>query len=256
MSAVTSSGAGAEVLRADCVSKRLGGRLVLSSATLQLRAGTVTGLLGRMGTGKSTLLRICAGLLESDGGWVRFRGRQHQRPRLAELARDGLYFLGDQRALVSRLTLRAHLELVARRFGSGGRSDAVELLRVAPLLDVRTGALSGGERRRAEVALAMTRAPHCLLADEPFRGIDPLAVELLGTAFRELAGRGCAVVVTGHELPSIVPYVDEVVWMTAGTTHPLGTPEAAWRHHAFQREYLGPGAVAAGPPGRAVTERA
>ena len=254
MSAVASSGA--EVLRADCVSKRLGGRMVLSAATLSLHAGTVTGLVGRMGQGKSTLLRICAGLLELDGGWVRLRGRQHLRPRLAELARDGLYFLADQRALVARLTLRRHLDLVADRFGAGERETAIELLRLAPLLDVRTGTLSGGERRRAELAVAVARAPHCLLADEPFRGIDPLSAELMGAAFRHLATRGGAVAVTGHELPAIVPAVDELVWLTAGSTRPLGAPAVAWRDHAFQREYLGVAMTAAGPPMRAVTRDA
>ena len=249
MTAVAPQG-GAEVLRADCVSKRLGGRLVLSSATLALHAGAVTGLVGRMGQGKSTLLRICAGLLEPDGGWVRLRGRQHLRPRLAELARDGLYFLADQRALVARLTLRAHLDLVCGRFGAAERDAAVALLRLEPLLDARTGTLSGGERRRAELAVAVARAPACLLADEPFRGIDPRSADLMGAAFRHVAARGGAVVLTGHELPSIVPAVDDLVWLTAGTTRPLGPPEQAWRDHAFRREYLGPAMASAGPPTR------
>ena len=241
---------GAEVLHADCVGKRFGDRRILTAATLTLRTGTVTGLLGRMGEGKSTLLRICAGLLEADGGWVRFAGRQHLRPRHAVLARDGLYFQADQRALVGRLSLRAHLDLVRHRFGSSADEVArvVALLQVGALLDTPSRTLSGGERRRAELAVAAARAPRCLLADEPFRGIDPLSSDLIGRAFRHLAAQGCAVAVTGHELPSLVPWLDELVWMTSGTTRPLGTPAQAWERHDFQRDYLGPAMTEAGPP--------
>jgi lipopolysaccharide export system ATP-binding protein len=111
---------------------------------------------------------------------------------------------------------------------------------VTHLLDRRPPTLSGGERRRAELAAALVRRPTCLVADEPFRGIAPLDAELLTAAYRALAVDGCAVVVTGHEAPTLFDAADRVVWCTDGTTYELGSPEAARRSERFCSEYLGP----------------
>jgi ABC-type multidrug transport system ATPase subunit len=240
----------ADVLHADCIAKTLGGRRVLTSATLHATGGRVTALLGRMGAGKSTLLAVCAGVLAADSGWVAFGGRREQRPRHAALAAAGLLYLADARNLLDAPTVRAQYAFVTHRFPGGSLDRAVELLRLHELLDRKPPTLSGGERRRAELGLALVRAPRCLLADEPFRGIDPLAAELLGRALHALADDGCAVVVTGHEVSTLMPWADDVVWVTAGTTHPLGAPAAAWRDDTFRREYLGPALAAAGPPER------
>lgn len=230
---------GAPVLHADSIGKELGGRRVLTAATLLVRAGVITALLGRMGAGKSTLLKICAGRMAPDTGWVRFAGRQHFRPRLSQLARDGLFYLPDQHTLLPAVRLRDQFALVASRYGRARWDEAVGLLALAPLMERAPTAMSGGERRRAEVGLAVLRGPTCLLADEPFRGIDPIIAETIATAFRHPAASGCAVVVTGHEIPSLLPLADEVVWTVAGTTHHLGSPERARANEAFRREYLG-----------------
>jgi ABC-type lipopolysaccharide export system ATPase subunit len=100
--------------------------------------------------------------------------------------------------------------------------------------------MSGGECRRAEVAMAWIRQPRCLLADEPFLGVNPIAAETVARALRRMADGGCAVVVTGHEVPQLMEIADEIVWMVAGTTHGVGTPEEAARHDQFVRDYLGP----------------
>ena len=91
------------------------------------------------------------------------------------------------------------------------------------------------------MALAFARRPFCLVADEPFRGIDPRDREALGRAFRALAERGCAVVISRHEIPTLFELADRLLWVTAGTTHWLGTPAEARHSDAFRREYLGAG---------------
>ncbi|HEX8831356.1 MAG TPA: LPS export ABC transporter ATP-binding protein, partial [Longimicrobium sp.] len=98
---------------------------------------------------------------------------------------------------------------------------------------------SGGERRRAEIAAAWIRAPRCLLADEPFAGIDPADADVVAEAFREMARQGCAIVITGHEVRQLLDTADDIVWMAAGTTHGMGTPEKAVQHEQVRREYLG-----------------
>ena len=227
------------MLRADSIGKIYNGYRVVTAASLEVQPGEIVGLLGRMGVGKSTLLKICAGVETPDSGWVRFAGVQHLRPRLHELAPKGMYYLAEGRNLANNLSLRDHLAVLHRRYGTGNGEEAIALLKLESLLDQPADSLSGGERRRAEIAVAMARQPTCLLADEPFRGIDPISAELIGQALQHLARSGRGVVVTGHEIRSFLPFLSSVVWMTAGTTYALGPPAEAWRDERFRLEYLG-----------------
>lgn len=227
-------------IAADSVGKSFRGRRVLSSATLHVPPGRITALLGRNGCGKSTLLRILIGFLQADHGRIEFEGEFLARPRLGALAARGLFYLPDRDLLSRNRTVRHHLDMLARRFGIGNAGDVVESVGIASLLDRLPGQLSGGERRRAELALALMRRPTCLLADEPFLGIAPRDAEVVATALRTLAAHGCGVLVTGHEVELLLDGADDVVWMTAGTTHPLGAPADVWRYHSFVRDYLGP----------------
>lgn len=228
------------VLLADSIGKHFGGRKVLASAFLWAHAGRITGLLGRNGAGKSTLLQIAAGVVAPDHGVVRFRGAAYVRPSLPALARRGLFFLpADQPLLSNALTLEQHLDLVARAFPEADAEWAVEVTRAAPILSARVRVLSGGERRRAELALALCRSPRCLLLDEPFRGLAPLDAEHVGEIVRGVARRGCAVVLTGHEVTFVMGLVDEVIWVHGGTTRHLGAPAAARANATFRAEFLG-----------------
>jgi ABC-type multidrug transport system ATPase subunit len=224
---------------------------VLTSATLKAWPGQIVALLGRVGAGKSTLLKICAGLLKSDNGWVRLNGDLFTRPRLSQLAGKGLFYLSDEQNLVPQMTLQAHLDAVQNRFGSGDSEGAIASLRLSDLLLRKAKTYSGGERRRAELALSLVRNPACLIVDEVFRGIDPIAVELMGGTLQTLAGRGCAIVISGHEMRAILPYADTITWVTAGTTYDLGKPSDAFRNENFRREYLGATAAEEVPASRA-----
>jgi ABC-type multidrug transport system ATPase subunit len=238
------SAAADTVLAADYIGKRFGERKVLSAATVHADRGVVTALVGRNGSGKSTLLRIMAGLMAPDHGVVRFRGGVYTRTRLPRLARQGLFLLPADRSTLSRtLTLRQHLDALRRRFGLPPGGTELEELRITHLLDRAVGTYSGGERRRAELALALVRAPDCLLADEPFLGITPADTEVFIAAFRALARRGTAIIVTGHEVPFILSVAHTVTWIHSGTTRQLGPPESAARDWLFRRDYLGVRAV-------------
>jgi ABC-type multidrug transport system ATPase subunit len=212
---------------------------VLTSATLRAESGQVGVLLGRNGEGKSTLMRIAAGLIQPDSGTVHFRGEPLERARLSTLATRGLFHLPDHDLLSPRFTLRVQLEMFVRRFPGGSVGDAASLVGLTERLDQYRHQLSGGEKRRAELAVALVRNPVCLLADEPFRGVAPLDAEILARVFRELAARGCAVVFTGHEVESLLAVADHVAWCTDGTTYELGSPAAARRDSRFSRLYLG-----------------
>lgn len=228
-----------EILVADSIGKRFGERRVLTAASLRVVSGQIRALVGRNGAGKSTLLRIAAGLMAPDHGVIRWRGERTLRTQLPTLARDGLLFLSADGLLAPERTLVAQLELVAETFGGGSPRDALQALRLEPHATQLVGQLSGGERRRADLALALVREPNCLLADEVFRDLAPLDCELIGDTLRGFASRGCAVLVTGHEIGFILSYCDHVTWCSAGTTRELGPPEAAQRVDAFRAEYLG-----------------
>ncbi|HEY4304828.1 MAG TPA: ATP-binding cassette domain-containing protein [Gemmatimonadaceae bacterium] len=196
-------------------------------------------LFGRNGIGKSTLLKIAAGLIAADSGVVHFNGQSYARPRFAELARCGVFFLPDHDLLSNAFTVRYQLEMFRERFDGRVVVENARRVGIETQLDKRPYQLSGGELRRAELAAVFVRRPLCLLADEPYRGVAPHDAEDLTIAFRELAAEGTAVVVTGHEVPTLLDAADHVTWCTAGTTYELGPPGVACHHDAFGRDYLG-----------------
>jgi lipopolysaccharide export system ATP-binding protein len=227
------------VFSADSIGKSFRSRTILKNASLWATEGKITALFGRNGCGKTTLLRIGVGLLRGDHGVVHFAGRTYLHPRLPELASRGLFYLPDRDLLSRRLTVGEQIRAVEWRFGATRTARIFERLDIHPLAGQTPLRLSGGERRRAELALAWIRAPRCLLADEPFTGIGPSDAEVVAEAFRIMAQEGCAIAITGHEVRQLMDTADDVIWMAAGTTHGIGTPEEATQHHQFRREYLG-----------------
>jgi len=195
-------------------------------------------LVGRNGVGKSTLLKIAAGLIAPDSGSIHFAERAYLSVRLCDLAAEGLFYLPDHDLLSTAFSVRQQLEMIRRQFDGGDCAEAAERMGVAEHVDKRVYQLSGGERRRAELAAVLVRRPRCLLADEPYRGIAPIDTEDLTRAFASLAADGVAVVITGHEVQTLLAAADHVTWCTSGTTYELGAPAVATRNEAFRREYL------------------
>src|SRR5688572_20963867 len=213
-----------EILVADSVGRKYGEKWVLHSASLRATRGEFRALLGRNGAGKSTLLKIGAGVVAATSGIVTFNGVFRERPRLAHMAREGLCFVPDHDLLSNAFTVRQQLLFVGRPDDPEGIERVADRLTITALLDARPSELSSGERRRAELAFAMLRRPVCLLADEPLRNISPIDAEALLRVLAEMARDGCAVVITGHEVPALLAAVDHVTWCTAGTTYEMGPP--------------------------------
>ena len=228
------------ILTADSVSKSFGEQRVLTSASLRAVPGELRVLFGRNGIGKSTLLRIAAGWLSPDNGVIHFAGRAYLSVKLTELASSGLFYLPDHDLLSTAFTVRTQLEMIQRQFDGGDIVEAAERAGVAAHLDKRPFQLSGGEQRRAELAAVLVRRPVCLLADEPYRGIAPKDAEDLTKIFSGIAAEGAAVVITGHEVHTLLDAADHISWCTSGTTYELGPPAVAVAHPEFRREYLGP----------------
>ena len=227
------------ILRVECVAKSFAGRRVLSSASLRAVSGEVRVLFGRNGAGKSTLLKIAAGILSPDGGAVHFREHSYLAARLPHLAALGLFYLPDASLLSPAFTVRQQLEMFRHQYNGGAVGAAAAQLDMQSHLDKRPDALSGGGRRRAELAAVVVRRPLCLLADEPYRGLAPHDAATLTSTFRALAADGVAVFVTGHEVPMLLDAADHISWCTSGTTYELGPPAIAMQHEQVRPEYLG-----------------
>jgi ABC-type multidrug transport system ATPase subunit len=231
------------ILVAESIAKSFAGRRVLSSATLRAVPGQLRVLFGRNGCGKSTLLKIAAGCLTPDGGAVHFDGHTYLAARLRVLASRGLFYLPDYDLLSTAFTVGDQLSMLRRQFDGRSIVDAAATFGIGAHLNKFPFELSGGERRRAELAAVFVRRPKCLLADEPYRSVAPMDAEDLTRGFLGLAAEGTAVVVTGHDVPTLLQAADHVSWCTSGTTYELGTPDAALRHDVFRREYLGPASL-------------
>jgi len=228
------------VLAAESIAKSYGYRRVLTSASLRAVSGEIRVLFGRNGIGKSTLLKIAAGWIAADGGAVHFAGRVYLSPSLTSLTRRGLFYLPDQDLLSTAFTIRRQLTMMRDQFDGADVEEAAGQVGISDHLDKRPTALSSGELRRAELAAVIVRRPTCLLADEPYRGIAPKDAEQLTRIFAAMAATGMAVVVTGHEVPTLLAAATHISWCTSGTTYDLGPPALARQHHEFRKDYLGP----------------
>ncbi len=226
-------------LRAEGIGKSFGRVEVLKSASLWGESGKVTTLLGRNGAGKTTLMKIAAGVLRADYGVVSLFGDPKENHSLARLARLGLMYVPQAQLVSPAYRVRDHLRAVATTFGSAGVDEAISEMRIEPLLDQAVRSLSGGERMRVSLALALARAPKVLIVDEPLVRLSPTNQEDLGKSLRTLAERGAAVITSGHDAQVLLSISDVILWCVAGTTHHLGTATEALAHSQFRREYLG-----------------
>lgn len=216
-----------------------GDRAVLTSASVRATPSCVTGLLGRNGAGKTTLLRIFVGVAAPENGVVRIDGVGQQSVSLAQLAGAGVFFLPARDLLHPLLSVWSQMQSMCDRFATS--VDLTEIARhmgIADRVHQKPDTLSGGERRRAELAVALAREPRVLVADEPLRGVTPIDADAIMHALRSVAARGGAVVVTGHELPLLLPHLDRVTWCHQGQTRDYHSVTEAMADFAFRRDFL------------------
>ena len=218
----------------------LGGRRVVDGLDLEVRGGEVVGLLGPNGAGKTTTFRLLTGLLPADSGEVLLDGQPLTGPLHARVRR-GLGYLPQQRTVLRGLTVRQHVLLALEARGARG-ADADQLLADAGLTELagqKATSLSGGERRRLELARCLATAPRALLLDEPFAGVDPVAVEGLTARISALARSGLAVLLTDHAVQAALGTCDRVALLDRGRCVASGTPDEIARDPVARERWLG-----------------
>jgi lipopolysaccharide export system ATP-binding protein len=235
----------APVLLAKGLTKKFGKREVVRGVDLEVGRGEIVGLLGRNGAGKTTTFRMIMGLLHPDTGSVLYENREISRLPMYQRANRGIGYLAQQPSIFQRMNveenLLAILELQERNRPK--RLERLEeLIRDLGLQTVRKSSasvLSGGERRRLEIARAMSLRPRIVLFDEPFAGIDPIAVGEIQGILRELKNQGVGVLITDHNVRETLNITDRTYIMDEGKIWIHGPPREIVANAEARARYLG-----------------
>ncbi|MBI1898003.1 MAG: LPS export ABC transporter ATP-binding protein [Acidobacteria bacterium] len=227
------------------ISKSYRGRMVVHDVSIAVQQGQVVGLLGPNGAGKTTSFYIIVGLISPDSGRVLLDGRDVTDLPMYQRARRGISYLPQEPSVFRRLTVEQNLLAILETLPLGRhqrRERLAELIEQLGLEKVRHNkgyALSGGERRRVEIARSLVISPHFLLLDEPFSGIDPIQVLELQRIISDLKRSGIGILVTDHNVRETLAVTDRAYIINNGRIFRSGTPESLSRDPEVRRVYLG-----------------
>ena len=233
------------VFTAKNISKSFGQRVILRKIDIQLNKGEMLGLLGGNGTGKSTFMNIVLGLLKPDYGDIFLDRIKLTTLPIHERSKIGIGYLPQQTSIFRGLTVYENLLGIAQivKKNADEQKDIVEKLMaefsITHLRDVKATALSGGERRRTEIARCLINNPKVLLLDEPFAGVDLLSVQDIKQLLLKLQARGCAVVVTDHNASQLLSVVDRAYVIANGTIVANGSPRQIVNTSEAKKLYFG-----------------
>jgi len=232
-------------LKATGLTKTYGRRTVVSSVDVVISTGEVVGLLGPNGAGKTTTFYMVVGLTRPDSGQV-FLGEQDVTALPMYLrAREGIGYLPQEASVFRKLTAEQNVLAILETMGLGAdeqRARARRLLDelgILPMARQAAHTLSGGERRRLEICRALATAPKFMLLDEPFAGIDPIAVQDIQSIVAQLRRRGIGVLITDHNVRETLKITDRAYILTEGEVFRSGTPSELAADDDVRRVYLG-----------------
>ena len=234
-----------ETIRASGLKKTYNGRTVVKDVGLEVRQGEVVGLLGPNGAGKTTSFYMIVGLVRADEGEIRLSNEDVTLMPLHERARMGIGYLPQEASIFRELTVEENIMSVLeiRDLSSQERKTKLDQLVADFTIDhirkSRGRELSGGERRRVEIARALALSPKFVLLDEPFAGVDPLAVADIQGIIRQLRERGIGVLITDHQVRETLGIVDRAYIMNRGELLVSGTPDEIVNNETARKFYLG-----------------
>jgi lipopolysaccharide export system ATP-binding protein len=230
------------------ISISLGGRQLVKSVNIDLSPGEVVGLLGPNGAGKTTTFNLVIGLLRPDVGQVLLDGQDVTELSMPERARCGIGYLPQEASVFRQLTVRQNLDLaldqtdLTTKDRRDRRNQLIDEFHLSEFIDRRGFQLSGGERRRCEVARALAvgrDGPQYLLLDEPFAGVDPLAVADLQSLIHSLRQRGMGILITDHNVRETLAITDRATILNDGAILASGRAEHVSKDPLVRRYYLG-----------------
>lgn len=234
------------VLQARELVKTFGRRRVVNGVDLEVGRREIVGLLGPNGAGKTTCFRMICGLLQPDSGRVFLGEQEVTRWPMYRRCRDGrMGYLAQESSVFRKLTVEQNLLAVMELLGMGRRrrrqrcADLLEQFKITHIRKSRAGKISGGERRRLEIARCLVSEPEVIMLDEPFAGIDPVTVQNIQTIIRQLCDDGLSILITDHAAREILQVVDRCYVIHQGSVLACGNSQEVRDHPEVRRIYLG-----------------
>ena len=225
--------------------KKYSGRVVVNEISITIPQRSIVGLLGRNGAGKTTTFRMIMGMVIPDGGQVVFEGRDITTLPMYKRARLGVGYLSQEPSIFQRLSVRDNLYAILETMSltTAERNRKADMLIDRFSLGEVAGSqgrfLSGGERRKLEIARAMVTDPSLILLDEPFSGVDPIAVEELQHEIRRLVASGVSILITDHNVERTLEVVDKAYIIDHGKVIGAGSSAEIVRNPLVRKNYLG-----------------
>ncbi len=233
-------------IKATSLVKIYDNRTVVNENTFDVNPGEVVGLLGPNGAGKTTTFYMIVGLIRPDGGTIELDGENVTKEPMHIRARKGIGYLPQETSIFRRLTVEENIRLVLEmneKLTDDERKDKLEELLndfgVEKLRDVSSVKLSGGERRRVEIARALAASPRYILLDEPFTGIDPIAIQEIQTHIRKLTDKNIGVLITDHNPKATLSITDRVNLIFDGKIKISGNSRDVANNPEAKKFYLG-----------------
>ena len=232
-------------LRTIKLTKSYGGRTVVRAVSLDVNSGEVVGLLGPNGAGKTTTFYMVIGLTAPDAGEVILDGKNVTRDPMYVRARKGIGYLPQEPSIFRGLTVEQNILAILETLNLGKRErreradQLLSELNLSPLAKAPAHTLSGGERRRVEIARALASQPSFMLLDEPLAGIDPIAVGEIRSLVSHLKNRGIGVLITEHNVRETLGIIDRAYILHEGMVLMHGSPDEIVAHKGVREVYLG-----------------
>lgn len=233
------------LLEAQNLRKSYAGRAVVDGVSFHVGRSEIVGLLGRNGAGKTTSFRMTIGMIDADGGRVVFDGQDVTAHPMFKRARLGMGYLSQEPSVFQKLTCEQNLLAIletlplARRERKLRAAELLERFSLTHKAKQAARTCSGGERRKLEIARALVTEPRLILMDEPFSGVDPIAVEDLQTEIRQLADQGIAFLITDHNVQQTLRVCDRAYIIDSGRQFAEGPPRDLINDEMVRRVYLG-----------------
>lgn len=235
-----------EILSAEGLVKAYNRRRVVDGVSLNVSTGEVVGLLGPNGAGKSTSFKMMCGLVRPDRGLVRLQGIDVTKWPLHQRSREGgMGYLPQQSSVFAKLSVQDNLKGMMQLLGFSRKQqklrteELLEQFKITHIRKSKAGKLSGGEKRRLEIARCLVAEPKIIMLDEPFAGIDPVTVQGVQVVIRELAESGISVLITDHAAREILQITDRTYVVSEGRILCSGTAEDIVAHPEVRKKYLG-----------------
>ena len=225
--------------------KRYSGRAVVNKISIEIARRSIVGLLGRNGAGKTTTFRMIMGMVTPNEGSVVFQGQDLTQLPMYRRARLGIGYLSQEPSIFQRLSVRDNLYAIletmsiTREERISRAASLIEHFGLSEVAESQGRFLSGGERRKLEIARAMVTEPSLILLDEPFSGVDPITVEDLQHEIRRLVDSGLSVLITDHNVERTLEVVDKAYIIDHGRVIGAGSPAEIVRNETVRKLYLG-----------------